>query len=197
MENVMKSAWGIAYEGVAKFGGKVKEYFAEALKIAWDLFKNGGKEVNYAEQVKGTLVGFELPKLEGSEKQVKWAEKIREAAVGHLRQEVIHEQYEEVSLLPNGKTRIQKRPIPTIVNAMMSQDGIKAIFSEMETKSLPESRFESTVETMNSAFDRYARYTEIMSNTSAKFWIDNRDNQEKNYMFKAFKNYVTNDVKNY
>lgn len=45
MTNVMTNAWEIAYEGVAKFGGEVKEYFAEALRIAWNLFKKGGNEV--------------------------------------------------------------------------------------------------------------------------------------------------------
>ena len=35
MKNVMIRAWEIAKDGVAKFGGKVKEYFAEALKMAW------------------------------------------------------------------------------------------------------------------------------------------------------------------
>lgn len=35
MKNIMKRAWEIAREGFIKFGGKVKEYFAEALKLAW------------------------------------------------------------------------------------------------------------------------------------------------------------------
>ncbi|AHD06421.1 hypothetical protein [Paenibacillus larvae] len=33
--NVMKKAWEIAKAAVKKFGGKVKEYFAEALRMAW------------------------------------------------------------------------------------------------------------------------------------------------------------------
>ncbi|TDQ39254.1 hypothetical protein [Aureibacillus halotolerans] len=33
--NVMKRAWEIAREGVVRFGGKVVEYFAEALRMAW------------------------------------------------------------------------------------------------------------------------------------------------------------------
>ena len=35
MTNVMTRAWDIAKEGQNKFGGKVKEYFAESLKMAW------------------------------------------------------------------------------------------------------------------------------------------------------------------
>ncbi|MCM0627359.1 hypothetical protein M5J14_22950 [Lysinibacillus sp. OL1_EC] len=39
MKNVMTIAWEIAKEGAVKFGGKVKEYFAEALKMAWSIVK--------------------------------------------------------------------------------------------------------------------------------------------------------------
>ncbi|PDY91481.1 hypothetical protein [Bacillus toyonensis] len=39
--NAMKKAWEIAREGQRKFGGKVKEYFAQALKMAWTIVKNG------------------------------------------------------------------------------------------------------------------------------------------------------------
>lgn len=35
MRNVMKRAWEIAREGQNKFGGKVSEYFAVSLKMAW------------------------------------------------------------------------------------------------------------------------------------------------------------------
>ncbi|KYG89135.1 hypothetical protein A0U40_14020 [[Bacillus] sp. KCTC 13219] len=39
MKNVMTKAWEIAREGATKFGGKVKEYFTEALKMAWAIIK--------------------------------------------------------------------------------------------------------------------------------------------------------------
>lgn len=35
MKNVMTRAWEIAKVGVKRFGGSVKEYFAQALVIAW------------------------------------------------------------------------------------------------------------------------------------------------------------------
>lgn len=35
MKNVMVRAWEIAKAAVVKFGGKVKEYFSQALAIAW------------------------------------------------------------------------------------------------------------------------------------------------------------------
>lgn len=37
--NVMRRAWRIAREGQKKFGGSVKEYFAESLKLAWGEYK--------------------------------------------------------------------------------------------------------------------------------------------------------------
>lgn len=45
MKNVMAKAWEIAREGVRKFGGKVKQYFAVALKMAWDEVKEATKSV--------------------------------------------------------------------------------------------------------------------------------------------------------
>lgn len=63
MRNVMTKAWEIAREGAKKFGGKVSEYFAEALRIAWSIVKKGMEKV----------------KLIGTEKQVAWAEDLRHA----------------------------------------------------------------------------------------------------------------------
>lgn len=65
MKKIMKRAWEIAREGVKKFGGKVKEYFAEALKLAW-------KEVKEA---------VSLPALKGTPKQVAWAEDLRKTVM--------------------------------------------------------------------------------------------------------------------
>ncbi|MGO4952053.1 hypothetical protein [Paenibacillus sp. DRB1-1] len=45
MMNVMTRAWEIAKTAKVKFGGKVKEYFSQALVIAWKEAKNAMKEV--------------------------------------------------------------------------------------------------------------------------------------------------------
>lgn len=39
-KEIMKNAWRIAREGQKSFGGKVTEYFAQALKMAWAQAKN-------------------------------------------------------------------------------------------------------------------------------------------------------------
>lgn len=65
MKKIMKRAWEIAREGVKKFGGKVKEYLAESLKLAW-------KEVKES---------VSLPVLKGTPKQVAWAEDLRKTVM--------------------------------------------------------------------------------------------------------------------
>lgn len=190
----MNKAWEIAREGQQKFGGKFKKYFAEALKIAWRVAKHS---MDYVNQVKGTINKLVIRKLEGTEKQVAWAEQIRDKVSRTLQSEVMYEQYESVSRLPGGKSRIESRPIPAIITALKSAEGIKAHFEEMKNDNLPESRFVSTVKTMNDALGRYARFVEIMTNADTKFWIDNRDNQVKNHGFKEFIKYVNTGVKNY
>lgn len=63
MKNVMTKAWEIAREGQEKYGGKVKEYFAEALKMAWAIVK-AAKEV------------VTIKTTSGSKKHKSWVAKI-------------------------------------------------------------------------------------------------------------------------
>lgn len=42
-KNIMKRAWEIARQGQKIFGGSVKSYFSESLKMAWNNYKNGIK----------------------------------------------------------------------------------------------------------------------------------------------------------
>lgn len=59
----MTTAWEIARKGAAQFGGKVKEYFAEALRMAWSEIKSAT-----------TTVTIQL--AEGSRKHKSWVGKI-------------------------------------------------------------------------------------------------------------------------
>lgn len=69
MKNVMTRAWEIAKEGVNKFGGKAKEYFAQALVIAWAEVKKG------VEKLEKTFAMLET--LSGSRKHKTWVAKIK------------------------------------------------------------------------------------------------------------------------
>lgn len=147
--------------------------------------------------VKGTITKIVMPELQGTEKQIKWAETIREKAAKVLHQELMFEDYEVVDLVTGRKNRVEKRPVDAIIKALMSEQGISDYLTELKERNLPESRIESAIKSMNNAYDRFVRISEIMSNADAKFWIDNRDNQEKNYMFNKFKQYVRTGVKTF
>jgi hypothetical protein len=70
MKNVMTKAWEIAYKGQKQFGGKVKEYFAEALRMAWEIIKKGASklEIGYQEiQKKNGTLHFLVNDIEGVE----------------------------------------------------------------------------------------------------------------------------------
>lgn len=153
---------------------------------------------NYAKQVKGTIAKTVLPVLEGTDKQVAWAAGIRQKAASHLvNNAILQEQYVEESLTPGVKAKTMKRPVKNLIAALTSTEGIQKHFDDMRANNVHASRFESTVKSMNDALDRHARMTEILSNASAKFWIDNRDDQLQNNMFKAFTEYVVSGVKKF
>jgi len=64
MKQVMKRAWELAKEGVTKFGGKVREYFATSLSFAWKEIKtmsNFNAESVMAIGAKGHVVYVAIP----------------------------------------------------------------------------------------------------------------------------------------
>ncbi len=72
MKKVMVRAWEIAKEAVKKFGGKVKEFFSQALKMAWAEIKGGVKVV-------------------GTEKQVVWANEIKKEMISECSKVISHD----------------------------------------------------------------------------------------------------------
>lgn len=142
-------------------------------------------------KVKGTIRPLQTAALEGSEKQISWATDIRAKAAKVLLQDcILREQYEVQNMM--GKPEVRLRPIQPLIEALRSEESIEEYLTSLE-----DFQVERAIESMNAALDRYARYVEIMSNPSAKFWIDNRDNKAKNYMFKAFKEYINTGIKKF
>ncbi|WP_304335222.1 hypothetical protein [Conchiformibius steedae] len=74
--NAMKKAWQIAKDAAAETGKKASLFFRSALKMAWAEIKNT-PEI--------TIAAIELPELEGSEKQIKWAKDIRQNSLVYIR----------------------------------------------------------------------------------------------------------------
>lgn len=61
MKKVMEIAWKIARKGQNKFGGKVSEYLAIAMKQAWAIVKRENASNIFAQYaVRGNVVGFTI-----------------------------------------------------------------------------------------------------------------------------------------
>lgn len=56
MKNVMAKAWEIARGAVNKFGGKVSEYFSQALRMAWAYCKAAGDDKQLLDRLNNKLV---------------------------------------------------------------------------------------------------------------------------------------------
>lgn len=69
--NVMKRAWEIAREGQEKFGGKVKEYFAMALKMAWEEVNEAKHEVKSYEYTLPVRKGLWVAEIVGTHPKFK------------------------------------------------------------------------------------------------------------------------------
>lgn len=99
MKQVMKRAWEIAKTGVNKFGGKVREYFAASLSIAWKEIKTMSNVIATFEKLDGKVqvevtagifgginVAINGEKFKGETKMVRgqWAYSIHNAKAAKL-----------------------------------------------------------------------------------------------------------------
>lgn len=83
-KQIMKRAWEIANQAVKKFGGKAREYFSISLRMAW-------AEVKTASTVVSGIDVTKLPTLQGTEKQVAWAEDIRKNYIDYINKQLAGE----------------------------------------------------------------------------------------------------------
>lgn len=95
-KEVMITAWDIARAAVVEFGGRVVEYLSEALKMAWAKIKGGNK-------------------MKGSEKQIAWAENIKEEVVRHI---------DKFNVLNNSLPSKEDKDYYTKANALTAQRAI-------------------------------------------------------------------------
>lgn len=123
MKQIMKRAWELAKQGVVKFGGKVREYFAASLSIAWKEIK--GMEVKLNE-----AVAFET----GSEKQQKWANEIRERIVAATATQLLPNieamKNLRVNMAKNGRTEKAVAVYIEVYNSIMNETSAKAIIDK-------------------------------------------------------------------
>lgn len=106
---------------------------------------------------------MELPKLEGTEKQVAWAEKIRD--------EILHSLANTLRQDENG------RPCNAI-EYMTSKEKMEEWIEQGFFEEQKQNRYKTIIYLAKCI----ERMNKIADNKSAKFWIDNRTNQMANYM---------------
>lgn len=134
------------------------------------------KSNKWAAQVNGIIRQLDsIPALEGSPKQIAWAEDIRRQKARVYLGLIEREEYVVKGNFAWEKDRVESRSVKGLSQAMLSEEKIVEYFEEMEAKGLPESRMKESVESMNALLGRMERAFEVIKNPSAKFWIDNRD----------------------
>lgn len=106
---------------------------------------------------------MELPELEGTEKQVAWAEKIRD--------EILHSLANALRQDENG------RPCNAI-EYMISQEKMVEWIEQGFCEEQKQNRYKTIIYLA----ECIERMNKIADNKSARFWIDNRTNQMANYM---------------
>ena len=121
--------------------------------------------------------GFQLPELQGSEKQKKWAEDIRDDAIDHMN---------TVIATVNGK-----RVGNDFMEAARSKEAMTEYIRnhnlvKMTDGAVRQQKIDGICDNFNEYARRYAAGTKILSNADAKYWIDNRPNQVANAHYKKF-----------
>lgn len=111
------------------------------------------------------------PKLEGTEKQVKWAMSIRANIYDNLAVYVLRGKnglnglWETYAM--NGKEEIIK-DVERFATAYSEKPNVEKV--------------EERIKSYRILAAKIKKFNEIMENPSASWWIDHRTNQEKNYM---------------
>lgn len=122
----------------------------------------------------------ELPRLQGTEKQVAWAEKIREETLSELWWYTINRDSE-------GKPSMAAETYARGKDAMVRSIRESPLVSLAGNEHVRNENIQRQINGFRDAKRRLEAYHSISQNTSASFWIDNRTNVLQNYLNRAFK----------
>lgn len=118
------------------------------------------------------------PQLEGSDKQIAWAKKIRAEFVPKLAQSVFANQQDLVKTLNSGeKEEVAKRIYESAVSTYKNR--YNYISNKKEAKRLTDKDIANYVKRevsrYNTVKDQVRAINKLATNKSAKFWIENRN----------------------
>lgn len=180
LSKIMKRAWNIK-------GEHKDNIFSMCLKMAWEEARNQESQ-SWVTELPETdeyrrLLKKNFPALTGTKKQVEWAEEIREG----IRKEL---SYYSRYFLSDGRPCALFNVLKQGNEAVIKD--ILASVSHFDNETVKKERIASRISAYKDLAKRIKRYNEIMSNSSAVFWIDNRRNCSDNYMDKKFKEFIDN-----
>lgn len=121
------------------------------------------------------------PQLEGSEKQIAWAKKIRAEFVPKLAQSIFAYNQDLVKAINGGKEAVAKQIYENAVNTFKNRYSYISDKKEAErlTNKDIADYVKRQVSTYNTLANRVKALNELAQNKSAKFWIDNRNSYDE------------------
>lgn len=118
-------------------------------------------------EVPKLMLDSDYPELNGTERQIAWARKIRKELGEDLRAYV--DRFDSYKKRSNG--------LGSLISNQIRQNrdnAIKFILNGVEKSNNKRQDLKEIVDIVSNYSDRVKRFNNIMSNTSASFWIDNR-----------------------
>lgn len=122
------------------------------------------------------------PKLEGTEKQINWANDIRKEILRDLSTYAVTKTSDG---RPSDLYKTVKQGKDAIINDIKNNP----LISDTSGK-LRKEKIESAISGYKDLASRIKRLNNIAQNSSAKFWIDNRTNQAENYRNKKLRDKI-------
>lgn len=156
----------------------------------WKAEKQNGNDA-FAELPEEPLYKYgtkDLPQLTGSAEEIKEAKKIRSKTLKDA-------QYYALTKLSDGRPSDLYKTASLGKQAMIDSINNSALVKAVWDPNVKQQKISDKVAGYKDTYARNQRFGDILSQTSAKFWLDHDTNTPKNYMNLHFKDYIDGKTK--
>ena len=156
----------------------------------WKAEKQNGNDA-FAELPEEPLYKYgtkDLPQLTGSAEEIKEAKKIRSKTLKDA-------QYYALTKLSDGRPSDLYITASRGKQAMIDSINNSALVKATWDPNVKQQKISDRVASYKDTYARNQRFGDILSQTSAKFWLDHDTNTPKNYMNLHFKDYIDGKTK--
>ena len=156
----------------------------------WKAEKQNGNDA-FAELPEEPLYKYgskDLPQLTGSAEEIKEAKKIRSKTLQDA-------QYYALTKLSDGRPSDLYKTASLGKQAMIDSINNSALVKATWDPNVKQQKISDKVAGYKDTYARNQRFGDILSQTSAKFWLDHDTNTPKNYMNLHFKDYIDGKTK--